>query len=55
MELYFTGLVKHHSQISVLGCLESVANKKRLVHRKKTQLIKKSTCRINFQLEKFTF
>ena len=43
MELYFPGLVKtkNHSQISDLGCLESVANKKRRVPRKK-QLVKKN-------------
>ena len=35
MELYFPGLVKHHSQISALGCLERVANKKKSVTRKK--------------------
>ena len=34
-ELYFPGLVKNHSQISALGCLESVANKKKRVPRKK--------------------
>ena len=28
MELYFLGLVKNHGQVSALGCLESVANKK---------------------------
>ena len=56
MELYFPGLVKNQSQISALGYLESVANKKRRVSRKKMQLVKKfSNLRINFQLAKFTF
>ena len=40
MELYFPGLEKHHSQISVLGYLESVAIKKSLVPRKKNNLQK---------------
>ena len=49
MELYFPGLVKNYSKISALGCLESVANKKRGVPRKKKQLVKKfSTCKIYF-------
>ena len=39
MELYFPSLVKNH-QISALGCLESVANKKRRVPSKKKQLVK---------------
>ena len=56
MELYFTCLVKNYSQVSALGCLESVANKKRHLPRKKKQFVKKfSTCRINFQFAKFTF
>ena len=52
MELYFPSLVKNH-QISALGCLESVANKKRGVSSKKKQLAKKkkkkSTRKINFR------
>ena len=36
MELYFPGLAKNCSKISALGCLESVANKKRHVPRKKS-------------------
>ena len=28
MELHFSGLVKNHNKISLLGCLESAANKK---------------------------
>ena len=40
MELYFPELVKKHSQISFLGCLESVANKKG-VYLGKKQLVKK--------------
>ena len=35
MELYFRGLVKNHSQISGLVCLESVANKKGVYLEKK--------------------
>ena len=35
MELYFPGLVKNHSQISALGCLEYVANKKGVYVEKK--------------------
>ena len=54
MELYFPSLVENH-QISALGCLESVANKKRHVPSKKKQLVKKnSTRKINFQLAKFS-
>ena len=54
-ELYVQVLVKNHSQISALACLESVANKKS-VYLEKKQLVKKSsTRRINFQLAKFTF
>ena len=41
IELCFLDLVKNHSQISVLGCLESVANEKRHVPREIKQLIKK--------------
>ena len=41
MELYFPSLVENH-QISALGCLESVANKKRHVPSKKKQLVKKN-------------
>ena len=40
MELYIPGLVKNHCQISALGCLESVANKKN-EHLEKKQLVKK--------------
>ena len=55
MELYFPGLLKNYNKISALGFLESVANKKRRVHKKK-QLIKKfSTRKTKFQLAKFTF
>ena len=55
MELYFPSLVKNH-QISALGCLETVANKKRRVPSKKKQLVKKnSTRKINFQFAKFSF
>ena len=35
IELYFPGLVKNHGQIQAFGCLESVANKKRRVPKKK--------------------
>ena len=42
MELCFPGLVKNYSKISALGCLESVANKKSRVPRKKKQHVKKS-------------
>ena len=35
MELYFPGFVKNHSQISVLGCLESVGNRKSVYLEKK--------------------
>ena len=43
-------------QISVLSCLESVANKKRSVPSKKKATRKKnSTRKINFQLAKFSF
>ena len=49
------GLVKNHGCISALGCLESVA-KKRRVSKKTKQLVRKfSTRKINFQLAKFTF
>ena len=55
MELHFPGLVKNDSYISALGCLESVA-KKRRVPKKIKQLVRKfSTRKINFQLAKFTF
>ena len=46
MELYFPSLVKNNSQISALGCLESVANKKGRAPRKKSNSSK------NFQLVK---
>ena len=56
MELYFPSLVKNYSRIPALGCLESVANKKKRVPRKKKHLVKKfSTRKINFQLAQFTF
>ena len=42
MESYFPSLVKNYNQISVLGSLESVANKKG-VH-----LEKKATCKKSF-------
>ena len=52
MESYFPGLVKTQGQILAFGCLESVANKKRCVPKKK-QLVKKILIhKINFQLEK---
>ena len=52
----FRGFGKNHSKISAFGCLESVANKKRHVPRKKKQILKKfSTLKINFQLSKLTF
>ena len=35
IELYFPGLVKNHGQIPAFGCLESVANKKGRVPKKK--------------------
>ena len=56
MELYFPGLVKIYNKFSALGSLESVANKKGVYLKKKTQLVKKfSTRKINFQLAKCTF
>ena len=55
MELYFPGLVKNHSQISALGCLESVANKKGVYLQNNTTRKKNSNRKINFQLAKFTF
>ena len=56
MELYFQGLLKNYSQILASSCLESVVNKERRVPRKIKQLVKKFlTCKINFQLAKFTF
>ena len=56
MELYFPGLVKNHSRIGALGYLESAANKKGYVTRKKEQLVKNFwICKRNFQLAKFTF
>ena len=56
MELYFLGLVKNHSHISALGCLESVANKERRVPQKKKQLIRKfPTRKINSKLARCTF
>ena len=42
MELYFPDLVRNHSQISVLDCLESVDNKKDVY------LEKKATCKTVF-------
>ena len=54
MELYFPSLVENH-QISALGCLESVANKKRRVLSKKKELVKILTRKINIQLAKFSF
>ena len=56
MELYFPGLVKNYKQISALGCLEIVANKREIYLQKKTQLVKKFlTRKINFKIAKFTF
>ena len=40
MELYFPSFVRNH-QISALGCLESVTNKKGVYLEKKKQLVKK--------------
>ena len=48
-------MVKNHSQISALGFLENVADKKRHVPSKKKQLAGFSAPKINCQLAKFTF
>ena len=49
MELHFPDLVKNYSKISAFGSLESVADKKRRVPRRKKQLIN------NFQLVRYIF
>ena len=36
MEFHFLGLVKNHSQISAMSCLESVSNKKDVYLEKKS-------------------
>ena len=40
MELYFPGLVKNYKQISALGCLEIVANKREIYLQKKHNSLK---------------
>ena len=55
MELYFPGLVKNYSKISALGCLESVANKKRRIPRKKSNKFLISIYKATIQLENLFF
>ena len=49
MALYFSGLVRNASHISALGCLETIACKKKHVPRKKV------TRKNNFQLVRWIF